>query len=173
MADINAPGMIGGLAQAALPGVIGLCISNLKFTFGAYEELSDGNPAAPCLGLRNANTFYTFLWGVLSGTRTIQINCKQASNFTVQRPQMVVRKNTAIGVNADVTGTAGNSTGWVTIGPLTVNPISVGVLTVDLLCVGNAPAPNDTFNSSIDSGLIAGWGGIISTPCLFDHIVTT
>jgi hypothetical protein len=142
--------VIGGLAQAALPGVKSLTIANLAFTFGAYRENSDGSPAVPCLGLKYPGT-YSFAWGVEAGTRMLAVNVKQAGSFS-SPPTMTIKANTALGLNSDVVGTAARSASWVTIGPVTAVAGSNGVFIVQL--VSNATAEN-------------------AAPCLWDHIVTT
>jgi hypothetical protein len=51
---------------------------------------------------------------VKAGSRSISIDVKQAANLT-PRPSLVVRKNAAVGLTDDVTGTAAAGTGWVTV----------------------------------------------------------
>lgn len=115
---------------------------------GAIRNNVEGNPSSPCLEL-TSNGFWSFRWVVPAGTREIWIDTKQASNNTA-RPSMIVKANAAIGVAADVTGTAAAGTGWVTIGPVTITPSSPGVIYVEF------------------------WNNTIHTddPAYFDHIVS-
>lgn len=122
---------ITGIPSACCLG--NLNVAGISMAHGAIEVMTDGSPSPPCLGLYWPKSTYSFQWGVTSGTRTISINAKQASNGS-PRPSMTVNVNSAIGVTSAVTGYAAGSTGWVTIGPLTVTPTSNGVLTVTLAC---------------------------------------
>ena len=84
---------------------------------------------------------------------TLKMDMKQVSNVAAPyRPSFIVKANPSIGVNADVTGTAGSGTGWVTVGPVTVTPSSDGVLTVEL------------WNNDI---------GTFNSPAYFDQMVKT
>ena len=147
--------VVGGLQGISLGGVsdyLGNSFTRHLQT-GVREETVDGDPATPCLALDYPG-FWRFRWGVTTalGTRTITIFAKQVSNVTGFRPSMVVKANPSIGVNSDVTGTAGAGTGWTTIGPLTVTPSGNGVLWVEL-------HNNDT--------------STFQSTAYFDHIVTT
>lgn len=115
------------------------------------KDTTEGSPSQPSLRMDGQGKF-RFRWHVASGARTIQVSCKQAIN-TSPRPTLVVKANPDIGVNADVTETAGAGTGWVTIGPATINPTSAGAVWVELWC-----------NYS---------GQIRITPCYWDHIQAT
>ena len=115
------------------------------------QVTTDGNPAAPCIGFIWPGTYFQFPWSVATGTRTISINAKQATNGS-PRPSMTILSNPGIGVNSAVTGTAASSTGWVTIGPLTITPTSAGLVIVQLNC---------------------NYGDATRTPALFDHVVVT
>ncbi len=75
---------------------------------------------------------WRFRWGVEAGSRSIECRVKQASNITGQRPTLVVLKNPTIGVNADVTVTAGSGAGWLDMPTASVTPSSNGVLWVEL-----------------------------------------
>ena len=152
---VGEQGVVGALKGISLGGVSDWLGNSFARHLqpGVRQETVDGDPATPCLALDYPG-FWRFRWGVTTaaGIRTIQIFAKQVSNVTGFRPSLVVKANPAIGVNSDVTGTAGSSTGWITIGPLTVTPSGNGVLWVEL-------HNNDTstFNST----------------AYFDHIVTT
>lgn len=98
---------------------------------GVREELVDGYPSPPCLALDYPG-FWRFRWQVVVGTQTISVYAKQVSNVAGKRPSMVVKANAALGVVADVSGSAGSSAGWVKIGPLSVTATTAGVLWVEL-----------------------------------------
>jgi hypothetical protein len=91
---------------------------------------TEGFPIGPSLDI-SSHTCYRFRWAMDSGARTISCYVKHPSDGT-PRPTLVVKANPAIGINADVTGTASSSTGWVQIGPITVNPTSDGATWVEL-----------------------------------------
>lgn len=115
---------------------------------GALKNDTEGNPTFPSLQL-DIPGFWRFRWVVKPGVRSIQINAKQAANGT-PRPTMVVKANSAVGLAADLTGTAGSSTGWVVIGPLSFTCTVIGVVWVEL--------HNNYY-------------GQYNTPCYFDHRV--
>ena len=98
---------------------------------GVREELVDGYPSPPCLALDYPG-FWRFRWQLAPGTQTISVWAKQVSNVTGKRPQMIVKANPAIGVAADVVGTAASSTGWTKIGPIGVTASAAGVVWVEL-----------------------------------------
>lgn len=94
------------------------------------KDTTQGDPSQPSLRI-DGKGVWRFRWAVSSGTRTISVSVKQALNIS-PRPTLVVKANAAIGVNSDVTGTAGSSATWVTIGPVTASPSSDGALWVEL-----------------------------------------
>ena len=114
------------------------------------KDTSEGDPAQPSLRL-DAKGMWRFRWAVASGSRSVSINVKQAVNGS-PRPTLVVKANPSIGVNSDVTGTAGSGTGWVTIGPVSITPSSDGAVWVEL---------HNNYDSQV-----------LQTPCFWDHIVT-
>lgn len=147
-------GHIGYLQALNIGGVVdtyGVSPIGRAFQVGVRKSTSEGSPAQPSLAL-DIPGMWRFRWGVTAGTRTISIKAKQVSNVAGRRPRMTVKANPGIGVNADVSGDAGGSADWVTIGPLTVTPASDGVLWVELW---NMDAV--TFDS----------------PAFFDHITAT
>ena len=98
---------------------------------GVREELVDGYPSAPCLALDYPG-MWRFRWQVQPGLQTISCYAKQASNVAGKRPSMRVKANSALGLAADVAGSAGSSTGWVKISSLSVTVSAAGVLWVEL-----------------------------------------
>lgn len=91
------------------------------------REAIEGSPT-PCLRV-DKSVVYKVYWPVVSGARTLSIDVKQAINVS-PRPRVTIKANLDIGVAADVTGSAGSSAVFTTIGPLSVTPSSSGVLEV-------------------------------------------
>lgn len=149
-----------GVGAFHLFGATGPDNSSLGWGFqvGVQKSTTEGNPAVPSLVLAEPGR-WRFKWGVTAGTHTAAIYCKQVENVSPY-PSMVIRANTAIGVNADVVGTSPGGAGWVTIGPITVIPSSDGVLVVELR--------NDLQTLNPARTGLSPW-----SPCYFDHIVLT
>lgn len=127
---------------------------------GLKENFVDGFPAAPSLQLTSKG-FWRFRWTVTPGTRTISVMVRQPVNSTPY-PTMIVRKNAALGVSSDVTGTSPGGTAWVTIGPVTVTPTTLGVLWVELWNNLDTPSP-----APLAAAIVT------PVPCLFGQITTT
>jgi hypothetical protein len=123
-------------------------------TFGRHMQVgvlrnnTEGSPAQPSLQL-DIPGMWRFRWSVRSGSRTVQINCKQAANGT-PRPTMIVKAATGI-LAADQTGTAGSSTGWV-------------VISVSFVALADGALWVELWNN---------YYGLYATPTYFDHIVAT
>ena len=115
------------------------------------QDNTQGNPLAPSLRL-DAYGRWRFRWYLSTGTHTISINVLQAANQT-PRPTLVVKANSGIGINSDVTGTAASGVSWVTIGPLSVTCTSNGATWVELW---------NNYDAQV-----------YTCPCYFDHIVRT
>lgn len=120
-------------------------------TPGVTQSMSDGNPSAPCLKLEFPS-FWRFRWVVKAGSRTVSVNAKQTGTILTSslRPTVVVKANPNIGLNADISGSAVASQGWVTIGPVSFIATTSGVTWVEL------------HNNNTNEG---------DTPTYFDHIV--
>jgi len=144
---------IGALQGIQLGGPTSL---NGDTTYGRHLQVgvlrnnSIGNPAQPSLQL-DIPGMWRFRWGVIAGPRAIQINVMQVVNGT-PRPTMIARKNTAVGLNADITVTAGSSTGWIVLGPITFTATAAGPVWVEL--------HNNYY-------------GAFATPAYWDHIIAT
>ncbi len=115
---------------------------------GVLKNITEGNPAQPSLQL-DIPGFWRFRWSVRTGARTIQVSVKQVVNAT-PRPTMVVKAASGI-LASDQTGTAGSSTGWVTIS-ISFTALADGPLWVEL--------HNNYYGAS-------------NTPTYFDHLVAT
>lgn len=133
MADLGSIGVKGNLARPLVISskryTLRCIVAGDRYFVAGAKDTSEGNPQ-PSLRMDALGSF-RFRWQVLAGARTIQIQCKQAINLS-PRPTMVIKANSDIGVNADVTVTAGSGAGYVTIGPETINPVSDGALWVEL-----------------------------------------
>jgi hypothetical protein len=104
----------------------------LPLVYGVTQSYTEGSPSAPCLELSQPS-MWRFKWTVGGGNRTISIKSKQATNsISASRPSMVIKANTSIGLNNDVSGSAPSSTGWVTIGPLSFTSNASGSVIVEL-----------------------------------------
>ena len=95
--------------------------------WAASGKDSDGDPG-PSQKQGRLSILKDIWWPVAAGTRTIKISVKYSPATPV--PKLIIKANPAIGVNADVVGTAPAGTQFVTIGPLVVTPTSDGVLQV-------------------------------------------
>lgn len=154
MADLGAISKSGTgaypMPDQAPRTVLRLCsVGESRQVFGARDDV-EGNPATPCLRL-DARGVWRFRWRVRAGSRSIQVNVKQAINLS-PRPTLTVKANPAIGIAADVSATAGSSAGWIVLGPVAVTPTIDGATWVEL-------------RSNYDAQYLA-------APCYFDHIVT-
>lgn len=129
MAALGAIGTYGNELQH----VMSMQIVHRIMSGGVQELLIGGREAVegnPTLCLRiDTVAVYKLYWPVASGSRTFRVDVKQALNFS-PRPRVTIKANSDIGVVADVTGSAGSSATWVTIGPLAAAPSSNGVLEV-------------------------------------------
>ena len=133
---------LGAIATASQPNWYHLTGAKVFTTLrcmvcgdGGYQviggrDTTEGDPSQPSLRMDSAG-MWRFRWTVLSGARTITIGVKQAANAS-PRPTLVVKANPNIGVNADVTETAGAAAGWIAIGPAAINPTSDGAVEVQL-----------------------------------------
>ena len=123
---------------------------------GVLRNNSEGNPAQPSLQL-DVPGMWRFRWSVQAGSRYIQVNCKQVNNG-LPRPTMVVKAASGI-LASDQTGTAGSSTGWVTI-TVSFTALTAGALWVEL--------------HNNDYALVPAAGATAAhNPCYFDHLVAT
>jgi len=125
---------------------------------GVTKSISDGSPSAPCLSL-DMPGMWRFRWVVQSGTRTVSVRTKQNSTGSC-RPSLTVKSNPRIGLTADVSGSASDAPGWVTIGPVSFVSTGTGDVWVELR---NNCEDVLTMTDFTDPSLHA----------LFDHIVTT
>lgn len=153
MADLGTIGQLGCLTKGtavSFPLNFRCVVAGGNYMVVGGKDTTEGN-AQPSLRL-DAKGVWRFRWNVASGTRTVQVDCKQALNLSPY-PSLVVKANPSIGVNSDETGTAAAGSGWKTIGPVTINPSSAGSVWVELR---------------------ANYDGQYGTaPCYFDNVSTT
>jgi len=122
---------------------------------GIGKNITDGNPNSPCLEIAQPG-MWRFRWVVKPGQRRISVLCKQVKSATGQRPTMILKRNTAVGLNSDITVTAPAGSGWVNIGPYTFTATGTGVVYVELR--------NNLFMNECP---------LQESKALFDHIVVT
>jgi hypothetical protein len=97
---------------------------------GVIQDNTEGFPSPPSIALRQPGV-WRFRWQLSPGTQTISCYAKQPANASPY-PSLIVKANSSIGVNADVTGTSPGGAGWVKIGPVTVVATAPGVVWVEL-----------------------------------------
>jgi hypothetical protein len=160
---VSSQGVIGALKGLTLGGptsYLGDGTFGRHMQTGVVENFVDGNPSAPCLQLTYPG-FWRFRWGISPGYRSIYISVKQPHFFPVSYgspvsifypPSLIVKANPAIGLNADLVGTAPVNQGWVQIGPVSFTATDYGPVFVEL-------HNNNTAE--------------YSTPVYWDHIITT
>lgn len=145
MADWGSIGTKGNLVKSNYGITVPQYFRRIMIGFDSFsrggKNTSEGDPSQPSLELI-ANGVWRFRWVVQSGTRGVSVNVKQSVNYS-PRPSIIVKANPDIGVNADVTATAGSGTGWVTIGPANITPSSAGAVWVELHA--NYDGPTSSF----------------------------
>lgn len=120
----------------------------LPLNFGVGRNDVEGNPDPPSLCMMRPAKF-RFRWSVRSGSHSLSIRVKQASNAQ-PRPSLTVKANAAIGLFSDLVGVAADGVDWVTIGPLKFTTSAQGALDVFLAC-----------NNAVES----------DAGCFWDHLV--
>jgi hypothetical protein len=113
---------------------------------GISKSTTEGSPSAPSLEIA-ALAMWRFRWTVAAGARSISVLVKQQEN-TANRPSMIVRTNSNVGINSDLTAVAPSGTGWVTIGPITFTSTGADVVWVELhnnCMFANYTAPSPAF----------------------------
>lgn len=115
------------------------------------EDFTQGNPDQPCLRM-DASGVWRFRWAMAVGSHTISVRVLHAINQN-PRPSLVVKSNTAIGINSDIETFAAAGTDWVTISSPTFVTTTIGVTWVELR-----------------NNLITNVG---FSPCYFDHLSKT
>jgi len=95
----------------------------------AGQDATEGNPQ-PSFYLPVQEAF-RFRWTVKAGVRTISVDVKQPLNQS-PRPNLTIAANPALGIDADVSASAPDSTDWVSIGRLSISPTADGAVWVHL-----------------------------------------
>jgi hypothetical protein len=78
---------------------------------GAAQDTTQGNPTQPSQSHPRPGIFKDIFWRVTAGSRTFSIDVL----YTGTAPCIIVKRNPAVGLQEDVTVTAGAGPGWVTI----------------------------------------------------------
>lgn len=127
---------------------------------GVGKSITEGSPTSPCLELDYPG-MWRFKWVILGATKTISVLAKQNSTGSAYRPSMVVVANPNIGVLYNLSASAADGAGWITIGPISVTPAGTGSVWVEL------------HNNNVVYPSINVVGGDALRPAFFDHIITT
>ena len=123
---------------------------------GVNKQTSDGSPTSPCLQLDYPGNMWRFRWVVRPGSRQISVLAKQNSTGSSYRPSLVVKANSTLGINSDLSAAAPASGDWVKIGPISFTTTGSDVVWVELHNNNYA-----TKNSNSE---------IMKNPAYFDHI---
>lgn len=92
---------------------------------------TQGNPNSPCLEL-TAPAMWRFRWVVKPGQRQLSIRAKQIKTFPGQRPTLIIKKNSNVGINIDIKATAPEGIDWVVIGPIIFTATGTDVVNVEV-----------------------------------------
>jgi len=117
MVDVTirrSPIAVGGLGICICSGPSswdGTNTSERHFQLNARRDDTEGTPSPPCLALDSWG-FWRFRWAVGPGNRSLTCFAKQVSNVA-NRPSIVLKTNTSVGLNADVTAVMGSSADWI------------------------------------------------------------
>jgi hypothetical protein len=104
------PGLLG-LAFGGFSSWRGTDTADRHWQFGARRETVEGDPLPDSLALEYPG-FWRFRWAVGPGNRSLSIFVKQDCNLA-DRPSIVLKSNTDVGLLADVTTVAGSSITWI------------------------------------------------------------
>ena len=127
---------------------------------GQNVDRTFGNPS-PSLQMRLGGR-WGFWWSTLGGVaNTIQVDANYLGYSAGYYPQIIVHRNSSLGLLTDTTVMGTSASGWQTLGPATVTPTTSGLLYVELY------APN--LANSIGPGLLCGAQQCI---CHWDNLNT-
>ncbi len=160
-AESNVQGIIQGLEFSTTPTTMdGAGSFGRHMQVGVNKQTTDGSPSSPSLQLDYPGNMWRFRWTVKGGNRSISILAKQNSTGS-NRPQMIIKANSNVGISSDLTVAAPDGAGWVIVGPITftVPSGSTDVIWVELH--NNNYAVKDTMAE------------LIKTPAYFDHIIAS
>jgi len=153
--------VIGALKGIAFSGVPTTYLDDGTFgrhmQVGVTQSMSEGNPSSPCLQLTYTG-FWRFRWVIKPGPRSIYINAKQphflSGSFPYVNvfypPSIIVKSNSSVGLNADISSSATVGQEWVQIS-VSFTATGTGVCWVEL------------WNNNTNE---------YNTPAFFDHIIT-
>lgn len=90
-----------------------------NYVFGMSKDTTnEGSPSAPCIRLEYPGTFWRFRWVVKPGQRRIALRVKQVKTYTGQRPTLIVKANSNVGLTSDQVAVAPEGIDWVVLGPI-------------------------------------------------------
>lgn len=114
------------------PGLKSIRLNGQLYLTNLRRNNVEGDPSSPSMEFFGPMR-KSFLWAVDAGSRTFSIKVKYTPDIALQRPYVIIKSNTDIGVASDVVEMAASGSGWVTIGPMAITPTFNGVVEV-VLC---------------------------------------
>jgi hypothetical protein len=158
-AESNVQGIIQGLEFSTTPTTMdGAGSFGRHMQTGVNKQTTDGSPSSPSLQLDYPGSMWRFRWVVKAGNRSISVLAKQNSTGSY-RPSIIVKANSNVGINFDLSASAAAGGDWTKIGPISFNVSGSDVVWVELHN-NNYGVPNMN-------------GSLASYPAYFDHIVAT
>lgn len=147
-------GFLQGIAMGSYTSVRGDSQGGKHLQIGVTKSISDGFPASPSLMLTVPGS-WRFRWAVKSGPRSVYVWAMQNSTGSANRPSMIIKSNSEVGLNADLSASAAEGEGWKQVGPINFTATGNGVVWVELHNNYYNPAPP------------------VVSASYFDHIITT
>lgn len=129
----DTPKVIGfhkGIALSSMTGIGGDSPMGQHLQMYVTKSLNEGFPSAPSLEMTQP-TSWRFRWSVKAGPRAVYVWASQNSTGSF-RPSMVVRSNSEVGLNADISASAPDGAGWQQIGPINFTATGNGMVWVEL-----------------------------------------
>jgi hypothetical protein len=103
-------------------------VRGMDYFTGFTQDDTLGTPTAPSLKVVGNSYQRKYLWPISAGLQSISIDVMKNVDVVNFEPSLTIKKNTDLGVSADITQKAPTGTGWVTIGPINVFTTAAGVL---------------------------------------------
>lgn len=152
--ETSANSFLQGIALSSNTSYDGEATAGRHLQVSTTRSLNEGFPSAPCISLERAG-FWRFRWVVKPGPRAIYVWAQQNSTASAVRPSVVVKNNTTVGLNADLSASAPYGAGWQQVGPITFTATGNGVVWVEL---------HNNYTGAVPPVISASY---------FDHIITT
>lgn len=152
--ETSANSFLQGIALSSNTSYDGEATAGRHLQVSITQSLGEGFPSAPCISLERAG-FWRFRWAVKAGPRAAYVWAQQNSTGSVYRPSMVVKNNPNVGLDSDLSASAGEGPGWQQVGPITFTATGNGVVWVEL---------HNNYTGAVPPAISASY---------FDHIITT